>query len=46
MRYCDKGDKRVRIMTAHKAWEVVKGVHGTRKYSFIVDFAPFTNAVY
>ena len=33
-------------MTAHKAWDAVKGVHSTRKYSFFVDFAPFTNAVY
>jgi len=46
MRYYDKGNRRVRIMTAHKAWDAVKGVHSTRKYSFFVDFAPFTNAVY
>lgn len=46
MRYYDKGNRRVRITTAHKAWDAVKGVHSTRKYSFFVDFAPFTNAVY
>lgn len=46
MRNCDEGNKRVRILTAHKAWEALKGVHSTRKYSFIADFAPFPNAVY
>lgn len=46
MRNCDEGKKRVRIMTAHKACEAVKGVPSTRKYSFIADFAPFPNAVY
>lgn len=46
MKYCGESNRLVRIITARKAWEMVKGVHKPRKSPFVGDFAHFTNTVY